>query len=46
MCLHEFQELVNDARLINEELVAREIDIFFNLSMMTQIDELKTDRWI
>jgi hypothetical protein len=35
MCLEEFQNICNYAGFINEEFVSREIDIFFNLSMMT-----------
>ena len=44
MSLEEFQKLCADANLISENFAARDCDLFFNLSMMTQIDELTKDR--
>lgn len=44
MCLDEFRQLCNDARLISDTFAAREIDICYSQSMMTQIDELYKKR--
>ena len=44
MCLEELFKLVNDAQLLNDRLVDRDISVFFNVSMMTQVDELTKDR--
>jgi hypothetical protein len=44
MCLAEFQDICTSAALINDRFTTREIDIAFNLAMMTQIDEVNHDR--
>eukprot|EP00359_Climacostomum_virens_P001679 CAMPEP_0204897674 /NCGR_PEP_ID=MMETSP1397-20131031/869_1 /ASSEMBLY_ACC=CAM_ASM_000891 /TAXON_ID=49980 /ORGANISM="Climacostomum Climacostomum virens, Strain Stock W-24" /LENGTH=860 /DNA_ID=CAMNT_0052065451 /DNA_START=87 /DNA_END=2668 /DNA_ORIENTATION=+ len=44
MSLEEFQDICNQSGLVNETFVARNIDVNFNLSMMTQIDELSSRR--
>lgn len=44
MCLDEFNEIVLKAELLNENFTAREIGMAFNLAMMTQVQELDTDR--
>lgn len=45
MCLEEFSDICTMSGLVNEFFVAREIDVCFNLAMMTQIDELNSDRF-
>ena len=44
MSLEEFEDICMDGGFINETLVQREIDISFNLAMMTQVDELNQNR--
>jgi hypothetical protein len=44
MCLEEFNEIIIRAELLNDNFTAREIAIAFNLAMMTQVQELDTDR--
>eukprot|EP00357_Protocruzia_adherens_P018951 CAMPEP_0115001676 /NCGR_PEP_ID=MMETSP0216-20121206/17531_1 /TAXON_ID=223996 /ORGANISM="Protocruzia adherens, Strain Boccale" /LENGTH=225 /DNA_ID=CAMNT_0002367083 /DNA_START=124 /DNA_END=802 /DNA_ORIENTATION=+ len=46
MSLEEFQQLMTDADLLDENFVAREIDVSFALSMMTRVDELDTKKYI
>jgi len=43
-CIEELQKLAVDAGILNDNLVDRDIVICFNLSMMTQVDELNSDR--
>lgn len=43
-CIEELQKLATDAGILNDNLVDRDIVIAYNLSMMTQIDELNSDR--
>lgn len=45
MCLEEFSDICTNSGLINEFFVAREIDVCYNLAMMTQVDELNNDRF-
>jgi hypothetical protein len=45
MCLEEFIDICTNSGLINEYFVAREIDVCYNLAMMTQVDELSNDRF-
>ena len=44
MCLEEFNDIILKANMLNENFTAREIAIAFNLAMMTQVQELDTDR--
>lgn len=44
MSLVEFHDICNAANLCNERFTTREIDIAFNLAMMTQVNELESDR--
>lgn len=44
MSLQEFQDICTAANLCNERFTTREIDIAFNLAMMTQVNELDNDR--
>ena len=44
MCLEEFQEICANAHLLTDTFTAREIDICFNLAMITQVNELDSDR--
>jgi hypothetical protein len=44
LSLDELREICNNAGLIDENFVERDINISYNLSMMTQIDELESDR--
>ncbi|CAG9313733.1 unnamed protein product [Blepharisma stoltei] len=46
MCLDEFRNLCNEGGLVNDNFASREIDLCFNLAMMTQIDELYKKRHI
>lgn len=43
-CLDELNKLAVDAGILNDNLVDRDIVVFFNMSMMTQVDELNSDR--
>jgi hypothetical protein len=43
MSLAEFQDICTAAGLINERFTTREIDIAFNLAMMTHVNELDSD---
>jgi len=43
-CLEEMNKLATDANLFSDNLVERDIVVFFNLSMMTQVDELNSDK--
>lgn len=43
-CIEELQKLATDAAILNDNLVDRDIVVAFNLSMMTQVDELNSDR--
>lgn len=43
-CVDEINKLVTDAELLNDTLVERDIVVLFNQSMMTQVDELNSDR--
>ena len=44
MSLEEFTEIVMKAEVLNDKFTAREIGVAFNLAMMTQVQELDTDR--
>jgi hypothetical protein len=44
MSLEEFQEICTNAELLNDTFTAREMDFAYNLSMMTQVAELDSDR--
>ena len=44
MCLDELKDICNKASLYDENFVERDVNISFNLAMMTQIDELESDR--
>ena len=44
MCLSEFEQFIQGADLINDNFTVREICLAFNLGMMTQVQELETDR--
>mmetsp|Transcript_17185 Transcript_17185/g.15185 ORF Transcript_17185/g.15185 Transcript_17185/m.15185 type:complete len:285 (+) Transcript_17185:579-1433(+) len=45
MCSDEFLRLFSDAGVQSDLFGAKEIGIIFNLSMMTQVDELNSDRF-
>ncbi len=40
MCMGEFIDLVTTSGIIDDNFGAREIGTIFNLSMMTQVDEI------
>ena len=42
--LEELNKLATDSQILNDNLVDRDVTIAFNLSMMTQVDELNSDR--
>jgi hypothetical protein len=44
MCLDELSEICKKADLFDESFVDRDVNLAFNLAMMTQIDELDSDR--
>ena len=44
MTTDELEHIFADAGLINDQLVSRDIAVFYNLAMMTQVDELNKDR--
>ena len=44
MCMNEFIDLVTQSGVIDDNFGAREISVLFNLSMMTQIDEVNKER--
>ena len=44
MSLEEFTEIIMKAEILNDKFTAREIGVAFNLAMMTQVQELDTDR--
>ena len=44
MSLPEFQLICASAGLLNETFASRDIDFCFNLSMMTQVDEVDSER--
>ncbi len=44
--MNEFIELVTATSVVNDNFGAREIGVLFNLSMMTQIDEIMKGRHI
>lgn len=43
MCLEEINDICKIANLYNEYFVERDAYLAFNLSKMTQVDELNTD---
>lgn len=44
MTSDELEHLFSDAQLVGDILVSRDIAVFYNLSMMTQVDEINKDR--
>jgi Ran GTPase-activating protein (RanGAP) involved in mRNA processing and transport len=44
MCLEELFKMVNEAGLLNDKFVDRDVSVFFCASMQTQVDELTVDR--
>lgn len=46
MSMNEFIDLVTATRVVDDNFGAREIGILFNLSMMTQVDEIHRNRHI
>jgi len=44
MCLEEFHRLMGDCGIFNDNLTDRDATLAFSLSMMTQTDELQSDR--
>jgi hypothetical protein len=44
--MNEFIELVTNSKVVDDNFGAREIGILFNLSMMTQVDEIVKGRHI
>lgn len=44
MSLNEFIDLVTSSGVVDDNFGAREIGTIFNLSMMTQVDEIKKER--
>ncbi|EGR27628.1 leucine rich repeat protein [Ichthyophthirius multifiliis] len=46
MSVYEFRDMVYKYELLDERLQERDIIISYNLSMMTQVDELNNDRFI
>jgi hypothetical protein len=46
MTMSEFIELVTNTKVVDDNFGAREIGILYNISMMTQMDEINKDRHI
>lgn len=46
MSMHEFIDLVTATKVVDDNFGAREIGILFNLSMMTQVDEINKAKHI
>ena len=44
MSMNEFIDLVTQSGVIDDNFGAREIGVLFNLSMMTQVDEIHKER--
>jgi len=44
MCLEEFHRLMADTQMYNDNCGERDATLAFNLAMMTQVDELNSDR--
>ena len=44
--MKEFIELITNSKVVDDNFGAREIGILFNLSMMTQVDEINKGRHI
>jgi NLR family CARD domain-containing protein 3 len=44
MTTDELESIFADAGLIGDQLVSRDIAVFYNLSMMTQVDEINKDK--
>lgn len=44
MSLEELFDICKRAELINDKFVEREVNLAYNLSMITQVDELESDR--
>ena len=44
MCLDEFHDISSHAGFFDLNCVERDVNLAFNLSMMTQVDELENDR--
>lgn len=44
MCLDELKDVCNKAQIYDENFVDRDVNIAFNLAMMTQVDELDSNR--
>ena len=44
MCLDELNDICKALQLYDENFVERDMNFAFNLSMMTQIDEINNDR--
>lgn len=44
MCLEEFTALCKAANLYSENFVERDIQLAFNMGMMTQYDEIDSER--
>lgn len=45
MCLDELNDICKQIDLYNENFVEREMNFAFNLSMMTQVDEINQTRF-
>lgn len=44
MCVEEFHDIFRTSNLLDENFVERDIYLAFNMAMMTQVDELNSDR--
>ena len=44
MCLDEFHDIAGRAGFYDLNYVERDVNLAFNLAMMTQVDELESDR--
>ena len=46
MCCYEFEDLIVNANCLNEKFGSNQLCIMYNLAMMTQLDEIESERHI
>ena len=46
MCCLEFEQLITEANVLSDKFGVKQLSILFNLSMMTQVDEVESERHI
>ena len=46
MCCLEFEQLISEANVLSDKFGVKQLSILFNLSMMTQVEEVESERHI